>query len=63
MIHSNADHGIFTWHYNKEASYIALETDDIIIASTTCSPFLHLKAKLEKLFDLKSNEGSILRFP
>jgi hypothetical protein len=45
-----------------EQRFLALETDDIIIASTTCSPFLHLKTELEKLFDLKSCEGSILLF-
>jgi hypothetical protein len=62
MIRSTADHGIFIWTWINETSYVALETNDILMASPTRTPFLHLKGELEKLFDLQSNEGTILRF-
>ncbi len=62
MVCSIADHGNFSWNWNHETSFTALETDDLLITSTTCCPFLYLKGELEKLFDLKSSEGSILHF-
>jgi hypothetical protein len=62
MTRSHMDHGIFLWSWNNETCYIALETDDVLMASTTREPFLHLKHDLEKLFDLKVKEGSSLRF-
>jgi hypothetical protein len=62
MLRSSTDHGIFIWKWNDETCFLALETDDILMASPTRSPFLHLKADLEKLFDLTCSEGTILRF-
>ncbi len=62
MLRSSIDHGIFIWKWNDETCYLALETDDILLACPTRAPFLHLKGDLEKLFDLTCSEGSILRF-
>jgi hypothetical protein len=39
-----------------------LETDDLLFISKTRSPFLRLKAELEKIFDLTVCEGSVLKF-
>lgn len=62
MIRCSCDHGIFVWNLPTETCYIALETDDLLFISKTCSPFLRLKAELEKIFDLTVCEGSVLKF-
>jgi hypothetical protein len=59
---STIDHGIFVWLWQTETCYIALETDDILVASPTTAPFLHLKQELEKIFDLTVRMGTILRY-
>ena len=62
MIRCSCDHGIFVWNLPTETCYIALETDDLLFVSKTRSPFLRLKAELEKIFDLAVCEGSVLKF-
>ncbi len=59
---STIDHGIFVWLWQHETCYIALETDDILVASPTNAPFLFLKQELEKIFDLTMRMGSMLRY-
>jgi hypothetical protein len=61
MIRCSCEHGIFVWNLPNETCYIALETDDLLFISKTCTPFLCIKAELEKLFDLIC-EGSVLKF-
>jgi hypothetical protein len=59
---SAIDHGIFIWIWQQETCYIALETDDILVASPTNNPFLYLKQELEKIFDLTVRMGTTLRY-
>jgi hypothetical protein len=54
------NHGIFVWLGQQETCYIALETDDILVASPATAPFLYLKQELEKIFDLTIHMGSTL---
>jgi hypothetical protein len=51
LVRCSCDHGIFILTFPKETYYIALETDDLLFISKTCSPFLRLKLELEKLLD------------
>jgi len=62
MIRCSCDQGIFVWTLPSETCYVALEMDDLLFISKTRSPFLHLKADFEKLFDLTICEGSVLKF-
>jgi hypothetical protein len=62
MKRSTIDHGIFVWSWQNETCYLAIETDDILFASTTRAPFLYLKHQLEQMFDLTCNEGHTLHF-
>ena len=62
MICSSSDHGIFIWHYQGQHSYLNLTTGDVFMASCDQSAFIHLKAKLNKMFDLTSKEDAILKF-
>ncbi len=62
MIRSSSDHGVFFWHIINETTYLGLATDDIIICSESCAPFLLLKRELQLLFDLTCSDGSVLKF-
>ena len=62
MIRCSCDHGIFIWKLPTETCFLVLETDDLLFLSKTRSPFLTLKAELERLFDLTVSEGSVLKF-
>jgi len=62
MIQSNIDHGVFVWDYQGQQVYLSLATDDMVFASQDHTPFLYLKAELEKMFDLTFQEGNILKF-
>jgi hypothetical protein len=55
-------HGVFTWNYNDEPSILVLETDDVLMASKSTKPFLHLQATLSTSFDLTINQDTILKF-
>ncbi len=62
MICNTFDHGIFLWDWNNECSYLVTETDDVLMASITCSPFLFLQQELKKMFESTCREGNVLRF-
>jgi hypothetical protein len=62
MSPTTIDHGVFIWKWNNHFSISVLETDDILMASTTDAPFHHFKQELEKMFDLTCQQGSILKF-
>jgi hypothetical protein len=59
---TSIDHGVFTWTYNNEPSILVLETDDILMASKSDKPFIHLQATLSTFFDLTTNQGTTLKF-
>lgn len=48
--------------WENEIWSLAPEMDGILLGSKSCSPFLYLRQELEKLIDLKCNEGNILQF-
>ena len=62
MVRSSSDHGVFIWDVNGERCYLALATDDVIVCSKSREPFQLLKIELERLFDLTSSEGRIIKF-
>ena len=62
MIQSNSNHGVFVWDYQGQQAYLSLATDDVLVGSQDHTPFLYLKAELEKMFDLTFQEGNILKF-
>ena len=62
MVCSSSEHGIFIWDYQGYHCYLNLATDDVFMASHDWSAFIHLKAELNKMFDLTSKEGDILKF-
>jgi hypothetical protein len=62
LLHTTIHHGVFTWNYNNKPSILILETDDILMASKSITPFLHLQASLSTFFDLTISQGSTLKF-
>jgi hypothetical protein len=62
MTRSPYDHGIFTWLSSNKPTYLAIETDDILVACDGTNPFLQIKSNLEKLFDVTCSMGTTLRF-
>ncbi len=61
-VNCSCDHEVFILVMASKTCYIALATDDMLFIQKTRAPFLALKAALDKLFDLASCEGSILKF-
>jgi hypothetical protein len=51
MTRNTFDHGVFLWDWNNERSYLVIETDDILMGSTTTGPYHFLQQELTKLFD------------
>lgn len=62
MVWSSSDHGVFVWHIHNETTDLGLATDDNIVCSESCTPFLLLKWESELLFDITCSEGFILKF-
>jgi hypothetical protein len=62
MSTTTIDHGVFIWEWSNHFSVSILETDDLLMASDTDAPFHHLRAELQKMFDLTCKQGSILKF-
>jgi hypothetical protein len=48
--------------WENEIWNLAPEMDGILLGSKSCSSFLYPRQELEKLIDLKCNEGNILQF-
>ena len=62
MVPSVANKGLFHWSHGNHYAYIALATDDILVASSDVSLFHLLEKTLKQYFSLTSATGPLLHF-
>ena len=62
MVVSTANKGLFYWAKNNQEAYIALATDDILMASTSISLFHEVCATFNQYFDYTTAQSSTLYF-
>ena len=62
MVPSPANKGLFYWSKHNQEAYIALATDDILMASTSVILFHELCTTFNQYFDYTTAQGSTLHF-
>ena len=62
MKQSTSCAGIYIWEYNKKRSYLALNTDDILLSTIHDTTFEYLCHEFQKLFDITTQHGEILKY-
>ena len=61
MIRRSSDNSVFSWGYNDYKSFLAVETDDILMATDNMFCFEGKTQEFDSIFDYNLQEGSKLK--
>jgi hypothetical protein len=60
--HSISEHGVFIWKQESSYVFLALDMDDCMVICDGRSKSLDLNTKMEAMFEVRLQQGTILRF-